>query len=468
MSIILDIIGIIFSLPGCEMRKDGAFNKQCDYVPICEGDALLVRSIFDDPNGVIIFALDKEYRYISFTMSHMAVMKCLWNTDIEHGECMLDYIVSETDRARAKSNFDRALAGDSFIVREKYGNSFWEDRYLPIFGDDGLVEGLTVFVLNITQLVETEEKLRNEALEMERLKERELIFNSIGEGLYGVDLDGNCIFINGEALRILGYEEHEVIGKETHLLFHHHHEDGRVYERQDCIIHRSLAMNSKSDEVTWLFKKNGDKFPVRAIATPIKNNCKVTGVVIAFSDISANYEMEMKLKNANHVLKLLATTDPLTGIYNRRYFEETGALLIAESRRTGNELSAAMFDIDFFKKINDKYGHSVGDMVLVMVANTVTDHLRKNDTFARIGGEEFVILLPDTGLKKAAEVAERIRKSVEDAWLDYEGEKINCTVSIGVTCVSEGISNLDDLLRKADDRQYAAKRLGRNRTVTSD
>lgn len=450
------------------MKANGTSQGTCTNLHLTDNDTVLLRSLMTDPDGVIIFALDNEYRYISFTVSHKNAMKSIWDSDIEQGVCMLDYITCEDAKNRACYNFNRALAGERFTEREVYGGRYWEDRYQPVYDGQCGIAGVSVFAIEVTRLAETEEELRREMLETERLKERELIFNSVGEGLYGVDPEGNCTFINQEALRILGYEEHEVLGQETHTLFHHHHEDGRVYERADCIIHRSLAKNMKSDEVTWLFKKNGEKFPVRAIATPIKDGEEVTGVVIAFCDMTAKHEVEVQLKNANKVLKLLATTDPLTGLYNRRYFEEKGAQLIAASRKEGLQLSAAMFDIDFFKKINDRYGHSVGDKVLVMVAATVTKHLRKDDIFARIGGEEFVILLPRAGLKEAVDISERIRRSIEYAVTEHNDERINCTVSIGVTSVSEGITNLDGLLRKADDRLYAAKRLGRNRTIAED
>ncbi|MGE4267913.1 MAG: diguanylate cyclase [Deferribacterales bacterium] len=445
----------------------GATPKNNTGFTVSDNDILLFRSLMTDPDGVIIFALDRDYRYTSFSLSHKNAMKAIWNCDIELGTCILDYISVPNEKERAKSNFERALSGGCFTEREVYGGRFWEDRYQPVYKDGNII-GVTVLVIDVTRLVQAEEDLRREIYEMERLKERELIFNSIGEGLYGVDLNGNCTFINHEALHILGYEEHEVIGKETHALFHHHHEDGSIYEKSDCIIHRSLSKNTRADEITWLFKKNGEKFPVRAIATPIKDGEKVSGVVIAFCDMTSKHEIEVQLKNANKVLKMLATTDPLTGLYNRRYFEDKGAQLIAKSRKDGSELAAAMFDIDFFKKINDRYGHSVGDKVLVMVAATVAKHLRKDDIFARIGGEEFVILLPNASLKDAVDISERIRRSIEFAVTEHHGERISCTVSIGVTGVGEGITNLDGLLRKADDRLYAAKGSGRNRVISAD
>ncbi|MCD8554991.1 sensor domain-containing diguanylate cyclase [Seleniivibrio sp.] len=385
------------------MKAGGATPKNNTGFSVSENDILLLRSLMNDPDGVVIFALDRDYRYTSFSLSHKNAMKAIWNCDIELGACMLDYIQRPNEKECAKNNFDRALSGESFTEIEIYGGKFWEDRYQPVY-DNGNIAGVTVLVIDVTRLVQAEEELRREMYEMERLKERELIFNSIGEGLYGVDLQGNCTFINHEALSILGYEEHEVIGRETHALFHHHHEDGSVYERSDCIIHRSLSKNTRAEETTWLFKKNGEKFPVRAIATPIKDGENVSGVVIAFCDMTSKHEVEVQLKNANKVLKMLATTDPLTGLFNRRYFEEKGAQLIAKSRKDGSELSAAMFDIDFFKKINDRYGHSIGDKVLVMVAATVTKHLRKDDIFARIGGEEFVILLPNANLRDAVDM----------------------------------------------------------------
>ena len=128
--------------------------------------------------------------------------------------------------------------------------------------------------------------------------------------------------------------------------------------------------------------------------------------------------------------------------------------------------SVALLDIDFFKKVNDRYGHSVGDLLLIMVTETVKTQLRKSDIFARIGGEEFVILLPEISLIQTVDIAERIRVKVSEASIRHKDENISCTISIGAAEISPAQRDIYDLLKTADDRQYEAKRTGRNRVVS--
>jgi two-component system, cell cycle response regulator len=179
----------------------------------------------------------------------------------------------------------------------------------------------------------------------------------------------------------------------------------------------------------------------------------------------ANRELDRKREE----LLALSRTDPLTGLHNRRYFEERLNVEFARSNRYRSPLACLMLDVDHFKKVNDTYGHPFGDRVLQAVATVGTRTLRDVDMLARYGGEEMIALLPETGPQEAFRVAERFREGIEALefdWTSPEGEKrkVKVTASIGVaTFPIPGIDSSDGLLRAADDCLYGAKQAGRNR-----
>ncbi len=161
----------------------------------------------------------------------------------------------------------------------------------------------------------------------------------------------------------------------------------------------------------------------------------------------------------------LAITDSLTGAYNRRYFYEFAENETARSKRYKKDMSIIMLDIDHFKKVNDKFGHLAGDKTLIMIVDTVTKQLRKVDVLCRFGGEEFIVLLPETSQKDAMVAANRICKAIAKQTLKSEKGDINVTVSIGVTQLSNNDQTMMDLISEADQALYAAKDAGRNCVV---
>jgi diguanylate cyclase (GGDEF)-like protein len=167
-------------------------------------------------------------------------------------------------------------------------------------------------------------------------------------------------------------------------------------------------------------------------------------------------------RHANHLCEL-ASKDFLTDISNRREFYELAGREVSRARREGACVSLLMLDIDHFKQINDTYGHSNGDIVLRDFAGLVQEHLREFDIFARLGGEEFAILLPNSGEDKASETAERIRRLIEEKRFPVgSGQHVSFTVSVGIA-LWNGDDELDTLLERSDKALYVAKREGRNR-----
>jgi len=164
-------------------------------------------------------------------------------------------------------------------------------------------------------------------------------------------------------------------------------------------------------------------------------------------------------------LSAQASLDALTGAYNRRRFDELSERDIELSRRSLSSVAVVMIDIDWFKRVNDERGHSVGDQVLKMVTQACREALRSSDILGRYGGEEFAVLLPGSGEEESLAVAERLRERVEAKALPCGGESVSVTVSLGVySGVPSPGEGLDVYLRRADEALYRSKALGRNKT----
>jgi diguanylate cyclase (GGDEF)-like protein len=179
-----------------------------------------------------------------------------------------------------------------------------------------------------------------------------------------------------------------------------------------------------------------------------------------------NLVLEVRVRERTAELELLARTDPLTGLANRRAFMETGSRELARARRYRSELALLMIDIDHFKAINDTHGHHNGDLVLNSLAAVSRATLREIDLPSRLGGEEFAVLLPQTSCAQAAIAAERLRAALAaDRVVLPNGSVIQYTVSIGISCLGEQTADLESLLTQSDRALYQAKRGGRNRVA---
>lgn len=164
-------------------------------------------------------------------------------------------------------------------------------------------------------------------------------------------------------------------------------------------------------------------------------------------------------------LKALADTDPLTALPNRRQFEAIAAAEWSRFQRYGRPLSLMLIDIDHFKSVNDRFGHDVGDLVIRGVALTLQATKRQTDMAARIGGEEFAMLVPETDERAAEIAAERLRVAIEEQPLTIDGQELKVTVSIGIAGARMAMSSFDRMLKRADEALYEAKHGGRNRVV---
>ena len=192
----------------------------------------------------------------------------------------------------------------------------------------------------------------------------------------------------------------------------------------------------------------------------------ITTVLPVLAAVLTGYAfLWLSMTKLQHELELQSRTDVLTGLLNRRALDLTVTREIARARRSNVPLSIILLDLDSFKSINDRYGHDAGDHALSMAAHRLTECLRSIDLIARIGGEEFVMFLPDATLPIALEVAERLRHCVRDLVVHYQGKQIRLSGSFGVTELTPGDLTWEDMMRRADLALYRAKAEGKDRVI---
>lgn len=182
------------------------------------------------------------------------------------------------------------------------------------------------------------------------------------------------------------------------------------------------------------------------------------------TDITDRKEMEMALKAAHREARAAALRDELTGLYNRRAFFELGERLLVRAKRQYSPLAILMCDLDHFKKINDTYGHEAGDQVLRAIGQLLREKVRDSDIAARIGGEEFALLLPETSVREAMNLADRLLQLLRSLRVEHNGQTIRPTASIGLAMKQpQDTHNLEQLLSRADHAMYLSKAAGRDR-----
>jgi diguanylate cyclase (GGDEF)-like protein len=208
-------------------------------------------------------------------------------------------------------------------------------------------------------------------------------------------------------------------------------------------------------------KMGDDLVPIDFMIGPVRDSYgQIVGLLPTAVDITQRKQLEEELNRQ-------AQLDYLTGLPNRRSFMERGVVELSRTQRYDNSMSILMLDIDLFKQINDVYGHQVGDQVLKTLAMIFQEVLRNEDITGRLGGEEFGVVLPETGIDKAAEVAERLREVISTTEVSLPmGLKIHFTASIGIAALENKNSNFNMLLNESDKALYRAKQAGRNRVST--
>ncbi|MEQ1440367.1 diguanylate cyclase [Fontimonas sp. SYSU GA230001] len=285
-------------------------------------------------------------------------------------------------------------------------------------------------------------------------KYSEMVRSVTGYGIYLIDRGGLISSWNQGAELITGYARGDVLGKHFETLF----PDDSV---RDGLPRRTLefvrANRHSRDEQRRRRRSSGEFLAHSALDSVRAESGELLGFVEVFQDITEAKQREERLYER-------ATRDPLTGVFNRGHFVEAAALEIERARRFSEPLSLLLIDIDRFKKINDTYGHDIGDRVIVALARMLVAEARKVDVVGRIGGEEFAVLLPRANKQPAAEIGQRLRRAAAAQRVAVGGgREIGFTVSLGLASLRTGTRDLAELMRNADAALYQAKREGRNR-----
>ena len=298
------------------------------------------------------------------------------------------------------------------------------------------------------------------------MKDIAKIIESQYELSYIIPLIGEMIdrFMSAHLIYIFIYKENEY-----KLVWPNACKDKQVYDLIEKINPNTECVLSENSKIG---------------AFPIINEEKILGAVVAYSNIEKLLQKDidylvqltrqsgMTIQRANVYAEVLkhATMDALTGLNNRRQFEIRLNQELANAKRNNISLCCMMLDVDYFKKVNDTYGHSAGDEVLKLVSDVIKSEIREYDIACRFGGEEFFIILPQTNINEACSVAQRLRKVIEESKMEIkdaeteEVSRIKVTISVGV-CEYESSMTTDLIIQKADKALYEAKTTGRNRVI---
>jgi diguanylate cyclase (GGDEF)-like protein/PAS domain S-box-containing protein len=282
-----------------------------------------------------------------------------------------------------------------------------------------------------------------------RLAER--VIESSLEGILITDINGVIESVNPAFTRLTGYTREEAIGKTPALLSSGRH-DSSFYSDMWSTIKRQGHWQGE----IWNRRKNGEVYPERLTIAAIRNESRtLTHYAALFSDISELKENEQRIRS-------LAYYDPLTNLPNRRLLHDRLSVAIAHAHRNRSRLAVIFADLDRFKRINDSLGHAVGDQLLQEFTARLRNAVREDDTVARMGGDEFVILLTDVDdTEHVAQIAHRIIEQVTQPMVLGGGDMV-VTCSLGISFYPDDGSEIDDLLQCADTAMYCAKESGRN------
>ena len=286
----------------------------------------------------------------------------------------------------------------------------------------------------------------------------EYYLDMAGSLLVALDLSGRVTMLNHRGAEILGYTEEDLIGKDWVEAVVPPENRATARTRFLQLVSGQIPSRSLSVEMETL-TRGGQRRMIAWISNVLKNvHGEVIGTLSAGADVTERYRMEAELLR-------LANIDNLTGLSNRRIILEAGQRELEQYQRYHHPLSLFVLDIDHFKQVNDTYGHAAGDQVLIKLAEVSRRLLRATDICGRLGGEEFVGLLPETPADQAYTVAERLRETLAETPVATPAGEIRFTVSIGIATATPGDRSIDDLIRVADEAMYEAKAAGRNKVV---
>lgn len=388
------------------------------------------------PEGPFIAGITKSIR-ISLIVSILAIIAAIFLYMKSTGILLkpIHDLISTTERFSAGDLSQRAK-----IFRHdeigKLSESF-----------NRMAEQMCVFINSLEDKV----KARTAELEktMHELKSSEenirILLDSTAEAIYGIDMQGICTFCNASCLKLLNYSHpDDMIGKNIHMLLHYKRKDGTPLPENECKVLNAITKGEgihDDDAVIW--RADGTSFPIEYSSYPQYRHGKIIGAVVTFTDIS-------KRKKSEAEILYLSYHDQLTGLFNRRYFEQE---LKRMDVPRNLPLTIVMADMNGLKLVNDSFGHAVGDELLKKVAAVIAKGCRADDIVARLGGDEFVILFPKTDSFEA----EQIIKRIKDIALKEKVAAVDLSISFGCATKLNKAEDIQELLKKAEDQMYKKK-----------
>lgn len=304
------------------------------------------------------------------------------------------------------------------------------------------------------------------------IRQNEVWFNAVAAGvsdyaLVSLDAAGLVCEWNTTVGNLTGMTREDVVGKPYSLFSS---EQAVTPEQVQDRLREADAGGWSLDE-GWRVKADGSRFWGSMLISPLPNLALASDALPLLDDeTDPAYSLIMRdiseRREASEQHRLATACDHLTGIANRRAFFEAAEREMARRKQSPRPLSLVLFDADHFKAVNDTYGHPAGDAVLCHLAKLLTSTFRQVDVVARVGGEEFAVLLPCTDVHTALKIANRLRENVEAQVVEVDGARIRFTVSGGVASMDDSMSDLNALMKRADQALYRAKASGRNRIQT--
>lgn len=273
---------------------------------------------------------------------------------------------------------------------------------------------------------------------------REKAFEDTSTGLVIVDTYNRIVDYNKQSIEYFKWMGIKIEKKLLNVIIH----------EDEQLLRGILRLENK---IICTKVNNQDKYLYLNVES-IQNKGENAGLFLKFEDVTENELMKKRLFE-------MATTDELSGLNNRRSFREGIEEAFLRARRYDEKLSVLAIDIDFFKRVNDTYGHGVGDEVIKEISKELLTNFRESDIVGRVGGEEFAVVMIKTDKEQGYHKAELFRKAIEDKLIEFDGYSVKVTVSIGLAEVNRDTMNFDNLLNAADNALYTAKDQGRNRTI---
>jgi diguanylate cyclase (GGDEF)-like protein/PAS domain S-box-containing protein len=285
-----------------------------------------------------------------------------------------------------------------------------------------------------------------------------VILDSAAEGIYGVDHGGRTVFANTAVERVTGWPANELLGKNAHDRLHRPPGEGGPPLAAPGAIEEAIAdgtARTVTGDVAW--RRDGSSFPVEFTVTPIAEPGEPVAATVVFADITERLA-------ADEQLRFLANHDPLTGLWNRRRFEEELRKLSTETPRQSDRTAMLLIDIDHFKFVNDSHGHRAGDALISEIAHMLQRRCRRTgDIVARLGGDELALILPGADEKRAVVVAGELLAEIRGHVVGAGDRVIRVSASIGIAPLAGHEWTLDEAMTAADVALYEAKSSGRNR-----